>query len=177
MSEGQPSPTFGIQAAGTTPAHGERQVVESSLVPEEQPGAPVEQEQSARMYADKYQSVEDLEKGYTELHQKFSEARPKTSDMTIEAVLEAAGVRSDEMFNNFKNDGRLSEDQYTKMGDVGFSRTVIDQYLNGQIAIAQNGVYAQDRMLRHAHELSGGEEEFSGLMRWAAQSMPEGAGQ
>lgn len=170
MSE---SPTFGIQAAGTTPAGESRQVSEASLVPEEQSGAPTEQQQTARMYADKYNSVEDLEKGYSELQQKFSDARPSTSEMTIDAVLEAAGIRSDDMFNNFKNDGRLTDDQYDKMSNMGFSKSVIDQFLQGQVAIAQNGVYAQDRMLRTAHEMAGGEEEFNGLMRWAAQSMPE----
>jgi len=171
MSE---SPTFGIQASGTTPSGESRQVSEASLVPEQQAGSDaVEQQQSARMYADKYQSVEDLEKGYTELQQKFSESRPKTSDMTIEAVLEAAGIRSDDLFNNFRNDGRLSDDQYDKMSNLGFSKSILDQFLQGQVAIAQNGVYAQDRMLRHAHEMAGGEEEYNGLMRWAAQTLPE----
>ncbi len=174
MSEGQQSsPTFGIQASGTTPANESRSVSEASLVPQEQPGAPVQQEQSARMYADKYESVEALEKSYMELQQKFSEARPKTSEMTIESVLDAAGVKSDDMFNNFREDGRLSDDQYSKMENMGWSRSVIDQFLQGQVAIAQNGVYAQDRMQRHAHDLAGGQEEFDGLMRWAAQTLPE----
>ena len=164
------SPTFGIQAAGSTPAP-TGSVEEVSMIPEGQQESG--EAANARLYADKYQSVDDLEKGYQELQTKFSEARPSTSDMAIDDILDAAGLKGEEVATNWREDGHLTDGQYEAFGRLGFSKALIDQYFSGQVAIAQNGEYAVERMERKAQEMAGGPEEWQSLMRWAGNNLPE----
>ena len=169
MSEqAEPSPTFALQASGQTPKEPDLDHTSTEEGIGEQP-----HDVNARVYAEKYQSVEDLEKGYMELQQKFSAARPSTHDMTIEGVMDAAGLSAEDVVTNFNNDGQLSDNQYSALSNLGFSRQVVDEYLQGRKAVAQNGEYALDTMRRNAEELAGGKEQLEGLLNWASNHYKE----
>ena len=126
-----------------------------------------------KLFAGKYKSIEDLEKGYDELNKKLSQMKPDTGDMTIEQILESAQLNNMDIVTNWQKDGKLTDEQYSKLASVGYGKSVVDTYLKGQSAQAQNSIYAQEQIKQHAHKLAGGEQEYNGLMRWAAVNLPE----
>ena len=163
------NPMFGLQASGQTPKT-EAQVTTTSIIPEDaQVG---DQGETARSYADKFTSVDDLEAGYKSLESKLGE-RSQQGTMDIDQLLASMELDTAQVNANWAADGRLTDEQYAKFANGGWSRFIVDQYMNGQIAIARNGQYAQEGMLRNAQNLCGGEDEWQGLRRWAAMNVPE----
>ena len=190
MSEaegGEVSPTFAAQATGGTPKAAPEVFTETPMdhIPEAGEGMSARQAHSMqngeqdqetgeeRLYAGKYKSVEELEKAKIEADRFISEGRHQTSNMGLDEMLTAAQVDGKEVFQNFVQDGHLTDEQYAQFAQIGFSREVTDTFLKGQVAIAQNGQYAQHQMRTHAANLAGGEQQLNGLMEWAAQNMGE----
>ena len=169
MSEAESSGTFGIQASGETPKDSSH-VVETRMDDTPDPNS---NETSARMYADKYKSVEDLEQGYQELQSKLSQEKPSTSDMNLDALLEAAGVSNDSVVQNWINDGKLTDEQYAGFQRIGISQDIVNQFLKGQVAIARNGEYAAEQVVAKAHDMAGGPEQWDSLMQWASGNYSE----
>ena len=102
----------------------------------------------------KFKSVEDLAASYKELEGKLgavteedqvetSEEQTETetteSDFNAEeyygdglaTVLQEVGIDPQEISNRFTETGEINDDDYTKLGEAGFSRQVIDTYLDG----------------------------------------------
>lgn len=158
------SPTFSIQGSGTTPA-AEPQVSEAAMTEVNATGMP-------RTYANKYRSVEDLEKGYKELETRLGQKFPETSQMDVGGILTKAGLSNEDLVTNWSNDGRLSDDQYAKLQNVGFSRSVVDTFLHGQFEISQSGGRQQQEMQRVAYDMAGGAEQYDNLAAWAASHYP-----
>lgn len=169
----EPAPTFSLQAAGQTPAP-EAQEVEGAIVTPINPPAEVGQPEatSARVYADKFNSDTELEKAYLEL-QKDYHARPKTAEMSMDALLQEAKLDGNEMAVNWSKDGKLTDEQYSKAVKLGWSRELVDTFMRGQAAHAQNTVYANQRLLERGFEMAGGREEFESLIRWANDKLPQ----
>jgi hypothetical protein len=165
----EPNAGFQMQASGQMPKE-PAQVHEEPI--EDNSG---DQGQTARSYADKFESPEDLEKGYLELQKKLGEmsAPPKFSQMDIDTLLGEIGVDNEELVRSWQGDGRLTDDMYQRFAKAGISKDLVNQYMTGQTAIAQNSVYAQAKMLEHAQKMAGGPEEWEGLKRWAATNLPE----
>lgn len=161
------NPAFAAQASGMTPK-APAQVHTESVIPEDTPP----DQGTARSYADKFKSVEDLESAYKSLETKLGE-RSQFGQMNVDQLIEAIGLDNNQITANWKADGQLTPDQYEAFSRAGWSREIVDGYLNGQTAIAQNSVYAQQKMLQHAQQLCGGELEWDGLKRWAAMNVPE----
>lgn len=191
MSEaegGEVSPTFAAQATGGTPKAAPEVFTETPMdhIPEAGEGMSARQAASMqdgqsmgeltdgeRLYAGKYKSVEELEKAKIEADRFISEGRHQTSNMNLEELLTASQVDGKEAFQNFVQDGKLTDEQYAKMAKVGFSRDFTDAFLKGQVAIAQNGQYAQHQMRSNAENMAGGPEQFEGLMTWASMNLSD----
>ena len=169
----QPAPTFGIQASGQTPQP-EAETVEGATItplnPPDESGNP--ESMSARMWADKFKSPEDMEKSYLELEKNFH-SKPNTSEMGVDALLEHAGLRGDELATNWSQQGSLTDDQYQAFAKIGLSRELVDTFMRGEAANAQNTVYRQEKMIQKGHDLAGGKDEFQALMRWANDKLPQ----
>lgn len=164
MSESEsPSPTFGLQAAGETPK-APAEVHETRV--QDVGGEHIEQ-MNARMYADKYKDPDSLEEGYLELQRKLSESKPSTSDMNIDQILDAAGVKNNEVVENWTRDGALTQEQYNGFARLGISKELVDTFLRGQVAVARNGEYAQEQVQHKAHDMVGGPEQWDTMMEWA----------
>jgi len=170
MSE-EVSPTFALQASGTTPK-AEADVVSHNVIE----GSPdtADQGMSARQAADmqeqrllagKYKNVSDLEKGYLESQKKIS-SMPKQAAMGVEDILGAAQLDGESLAQNWMNDGQLNDDQYEALGRVGYSKQVVDAYFDGQVAKETASRLGQDYYQREAVKLSGGEDEWNGLQKW-----------
>ena len=173
MSE-ESSPTFSLQAAGSTPAKESRQVseveMESSDAATDSGG---DSEQNARQWADKFNSPEELEKSYLELQSKYSSERAATGDMTFGQLFEHLGLSAEELGANWTADGQLSEEQYEKFRAGGFSKEMVNQVFAGERAIQENGAYAKDKLIGRAQELAGGQEELQGLLKWGQENYDE----
>jgi hypothetical protein len=173
MPEGV-SPTFAIQASGTTPAPEPQVAVtpttaESTQTPAQQ-AANAQQQMTARRFADKYTSVEDLEKGYKELQAKVGQKFPDTSGLDIPALLQRAGLKNEEIITNWSTEGKLTDAQYGKFQAIGFNRTVVDAFLAGQQAIAAGGQREQETIKMRAYEMAGGAEQLQNLLNWAGNN-------
>ena len=102
------------------------------------------QGQEPAKFAGKYESVEELEKGYLELQKKNSsqeEPTQEVSDSTEEATptsasevygeyigsrLDEAGVDYQGMNTKWQETGKLDDDDYTALEGAGFSKDMVE---------------------------------------------------
>ena len=98
----------------------------------------------------KFKSVEDLAASYKELEGKLGQvseedqATEETEEHTEEqfnaeeyygdglaSVLEEVGIDAQDITQRFTDTGEISEDDYSKLSEAGFSKQVVDTYLDG----------------------------------------------
>jgi hypothetical protein len=115
-----------------------------------------------QMLAGKFKTPQDLEKAYKELEKKLGGGVP-TPPPSIEAVLERAGVRGDEIVANYMSHGHLTNEQYEAIEKVGYTRDVVDQFLAGQAAIASTRVDVTKQAVERAMEQVGGQQQWANL--------------
>jgi hypothetical protein len=120
---------------------------------------------------EKFKSPEDLAKAYEELEKKLGQGTKKEADTaeppTTEEVkekVEAAGIDFDALSTEFSTNGTLSDDSYKALADKGFPREIVDAYIDGQRALADN------LRLSVVAEV-GGEERYTEIVSWAAQNL------
>lgn len=153
------------------------------------------------VYADKFQSPEELEKAYLELQQKLGsqsgepeaqaepeaeEAQPYKEDGTVDyeqvktdygdelsSVFETNGIDPYEMSDYFyENEGQLSEDHYKQLDQAGFNRDVVDSYLRGLDDTSQPARDLSDQEVAAVKNTVGGEEQYDAMVQWAGQNLP-----
>ena len=153
------------------------------------------------VYADKFQSPEELEKAYLELQQKMGsksgepeaqaepeaeEAQPYKEDGTVDyeqvktdygdelsSVFETNGIDPYEMSDYFyENEGQLSEDHYKQLDQAGFNRDVVDSYLRGLDDTSQPARDLSDQEVAAVKNTVGGEEQYDAMVQWAGQNLP-----
>lgn len=158
------SPTFAVQAGGETPKAPAVVHEEAREVTGEK-DAPM----NARQWADKFNSPEDLEKSYLELQKKLGESQPKTSDMDLDGLLGHIGLDGGELAQQWMDQGKLTEEQYSAFQNVGLGRNVVNEFLTGQQARATNTGYIQKEARSQAEQMAGGAEELDNLFNWAGK--------
>ena len=139
----------------------------------------------------KFKSVEDLAASYKELEGKLgqvteedqppSEEETETTDSEFNAeeyygdglasVLEEVGIDPQEISERFYNDDGISEDDYAKLGEAGFSKQVIDTYLDGLRGGGQSEDIASNQ-IQGIKDSVGGDENYSKMVAWALESLP-----
>ena len=139
----------------------------------------------------KFKSVEDLAASYKELEGKLgqvteedqpqSEEETETTDSEFNAeeyygdglasVLEEVGIDPQEISERFYNDDGISEDDYSKLGEAGFSRQIIDTYLDGLRGGGQSEDIASNQ-IQGIKDSVGGDENYSKMVAWALESLP-----
>lgn len=148
--------------------------------------APVEQTQEARpeWLPEKFNSPEDLAKGYSELERQFTQSRqeaaqsgetegsgevsPSETQTTEEAreAVEGTGLDFDAMQTEFAENGELSDSTYKNLENKGIPKEMVDAYVEGQKA----------RATEYSNELfdaAGGEESYKGMLEWASENMAD----
>ena len=104
------------------------------------------------LYAGKFKSVEDLANSYKELEGKLGSIEQtqeteevETSEETeqqefdaqdyygegLASVLEEVGIDPQEISQRFVDNDSISDDDYSKLEDAGFSKQVVAPYLDG----------------------------------------------
>jgi len=139
----------------------------------------------------KFKSVEDLAASYKELEGKLGqvteEDQPQSEEETeitdsefnaeeyygdgLASVLEEVGIDPQEISERFYNDDGISEDDYAKLGEAGFSRQIIDTYLDGLRGGGQSEDIASNQ-IQGIKDSVGGDENYSKMVAWALESLP-----
>ena len=108
--------------------------------------APAEQPSSDKpsWLPEKFKSGEDLAKAYSELEKAYSGRNPTqeetTTEVTKEAVEQQTGMSLDPFYDEFAENGSLSEESYDKLNESGLSKELVDSYIQGQMALADQSV-------------------------------------
>ena len=142
----------------------------------------------------KFKSVEDLAASYKELEGKLGaateedqadtseqeETETTESDFDAEeyygdglaSVLEEVGIDPQEISNRFTETGEINDDDYAKLGEAGFSKQVIDTYLDG---LRNGGVTGEDiasAQIQGIKDSVGGDDNYSKMVAWAVDNLP-----
>lgn len=123
---------------------------------------------------EKFKSPEELSKAYAELEKKLGTPtkEPTTPDSNgsdtetdpAKALVTDAGLDFDLLSDEFAQSGELSTDSYTKLEAAGIPRDMVDSYIEGQMAIANN-------LRNEAFTVAGGETNYTAMVQWAAANM------
>lgn len=123
---------------------------------------------------EKFKTVEDLVKSYSELEKKLGAAPaapagapakvdpivpPAAPAQAAEAV-KAAGLDVAALNAELAEKGDLSPETRTKLEAAGYNKQMVDGYLEGQRAIAAKYATA-------AHEAAGGADKYKSMVAWA----------
>ena len=150
------------------------------------------------LYAGKFKSVEDLANSYKELEGKLGSIEQtqeteevETSEQTeqqefdaqdyygegLVSVLEEVGIDPQEISQRFVDNDSISDDDYSKLEDAGFSKQVVDTYLDGL-----RGVGAADAdeipadIIKGIKNSVGGDETYGQMQSWAEQNLSDEEG-
>ena len=146
------------------------------------------------LYAGKFKSVEDLVGSYKELEGKLGaidqtreepegnveeqaeEQEANDSEFNAEeyygdglaSVLEEVGIDAEDISNRFLENDEISEDDYSKLAEAGFSKQVVDLYLDG----VRNAGIAGEVDAEGIKESVGGDESYGQMVSWAMENLP-----
>ena len=160
---------------------------DQALVNEAEQNGPVK-------FAGKYESVEDLEKGYAELQKKLGSQeegdKPEVSESKEEEAapanaseiygeyigsrLDEAGVDYQGMNTKWQETGKLEDDDYKALEGAGFSKDMVEAYLDGvQYRAEQDSQLAAKEVAAIKNEF-GGEQVYTEMITWAAANLDKG---
>ena len=120
---------------------------------------------------EKFKSGEDLAKAYTELEKAYSGRNPTqeettTPEVTKEAVEQQTGMSLDPFYDEFAQNGSLSDESYEKLNESGLSKELVDSYIQGQMALA-------DQSVSEIQNSVGGEKQYQAIVEWASQNLED----
>lgn len=129
---------------------------------------------------EKFQSPEDMAKAYSELEKKLgapkeeqatqqeAEAQPLPTQENPEEqkAFQAWETKFTDFSKEFSEKGKLSDQSYLKLTQMGYPKAVVDAYINGQIALASQGTQSLLAEL-------GGERGFKEMHDWASENLSQ----
>ncbi len=127
---------------------------------------------------EKFKSVEDMAKAYSELESKLGnkqeqqqetdelDEQVKQSSSEVADALDAKGLDFEVFQQEYYENGSLSEDAYAALDEAGFSRTLVDSWIEGQNALA-------GQLQGEMHSIVGGADQYNDLVIWASENLPD----
>lgn len=132
---------------------------------------------------EKFNSVEDLAKSYSELEKKLGEQTPKeevdpvakaelketNTDNKLdiaEKAVESAGLNMDTLAQEYSEKGELDAKSYEALEKAGIPKDYVNQFIEGQKAIA-------DKQATSIKDMVGGSDAYTEMASWAADNMTE----
>jgi hypothetical protein len=120
----------------------------------------------------KFDTQEDLEKAYKELESKIGSPKEDTKaeptldipEGTAEEVVESAGLDMESLQSEFAEKGELTQDSIDKLEGVGISKDIVNQYIQGQQAVAQ-------QIESEVKGIAGGNDGYSDMITWAKENL------
>jgi len=133
---------------------------------------------------EKFNSVDELVKSYSELEKKLGEqsqpteksvdpvskaelkGQPKSDlDIATKAV-DSAGLNMESLSEEYAKDGKLADASYTSLEKAGIPKDYVDRFIAGQQAIA-------DQQSSSVKEMVGGTQAYDNMSEWAGQNLSE----
>lgn len=129
---------------------------------------------------EKFNSVDDLAKSYSELEKKLGEPKPQEtpeepkqeavkqeSDLEIaNKAVASAGLNMQNLQSEFDNSGTLGEKSYESLEKAGIPKDYVDQFIAGQMAM-------RDNMVNSVKGIAGGDEGYTEITTWAGDNLNE----
>jgi cobalamin biosynthesis protein CobT len=124
---------------------------------------------------EKFKSVEDLAKSYTELEKKLGTqeksvdekpAETKNDLEIAEKAVETAGLDMDVLAKEYADNGALDEKSYQALEKAGISKQYVDQFIAGQNALAE-------QQGNEVKSIAGGDESYNEMVNWASNNFNE----
>ena len=134
---------------------------------------------------EKFNSVDELVKSYSELEQKLGEQSQPTkesvdpvskveakqeqpkSDLDIATkAVDSAGLNMETLSEEFAKDGKLADGSYSSLEKAGIPKEYVDRFIAGQQAIA-------DQQSSSVKEMVGGTQAYDSMSEWASQNLSE----
>ena len=134
---------------------------------------------------EKFNSVDELVKSYSELEKKLGEQSQPTkesvdpvskaetkqeqpkSDLDIATkAVDSAGLNMETLSEEFAKDGKLADGSYQSLEKAGIPKEYVDRFIAGQQAIA-------DQQSATVKNLVGGTESYDNMSEWASQNLTE----
>ena len=126
---------------------------------------------------DKFESPEDLAEAYSQLEQKLSsgstpvqeeqEETPQLANIDeVSKAMQTQGLDFAKYATEYAQQGEISAESYDELAKGGMTAEVVDTWIAGQAAIA-------NQITERAYESVGGQKEYNDLVEWAKTSLPE----
>lgn len=122
---------------------------------------------------EKFANAQDLAKAYSELEKKFSgqkteQVAKEADNLKIEKADDSSqpSISMDKYSNEYAETGELSDKSYKELAKQGISKDLVDAYIEGQKALADNHV-------KQVHDVAGGTDNYTKLIQWASDNLPE----
>ena len=133
---------------------------------------------------EKFNSVDELVKSYSELEKKLGEQSQPTeksvdpvskaelkeqpkSDLDIATkAVDSAGLNMESLSEEYAKDGKLADGSYKSLEKAGIPKDYVDRFIAGQQAIA-------DQQSTTVKDLVGGTQAYDSMSEWAGQNLSE----
>jgi len=137
------------------------------------------------MLAGKYESAEELEKAYIELQKKLGDSndglrqedpqgRGREEEVKEEQPIDAdplVDLLNSASEEYYSNEGKLSAETMSKLTEMD-SKDLIEAYMQIQSQTPQVDDFTADQVA-DIQNFVGGEQQYNGLVGWAAENMPQ----
>jgi len=139
-------------------------------------------QEESRMLAGKYESAEELEKAYIELQKKLGESNDELRQedpqgRRREEEVEEQQIDADPLIDllneasqEYAQEGKLTEETFEKLSQMD-SKDLLEAYMQ-----IQSNPQVEDFTAEQVTDIQnfvGGEQQYNGLVSWAAENMPE----
>lgn len=164
-------------------------VVPTGATPPVDPNAPVRPEHiPEKFWKDGKVDVDAMAKSYGELEKKGTKPEEKPAGTTEEKpvdqkpatenvdqagvdALTKAGLKADDFITELQTNGELTPESYAKLATAGFSKSLVDTYLQG----LQSTANAQADSVKELQAVAGGEEGFGQMANWVVEQVKAGS--
>ena len=119
---------------------------------------------------DKFSNAEELAKAYGALETKLSQRQEVKQEEKTEMKIqepqepESKPGQFDKYYDEFAKEGKLTETSYGELQKLGLDRQVVDAYIDGQTALA-------DQRTNSIMSTVGGKEQYNEMIDWASKNL------
>lgn len=133
---------------------------------------PMSSETRPSWLPEKFTSAEEMAKAYSEIEKKQSQRQQEDNQETEQTENEQTDgeevqeVGLEKFYTEFDEKGELSDDSYNELEDMGLPRDLVNSYIDGQKAIA-------DQHINSVHQTVGGKDNYEALIGWASENLSQ----